>query len=158
MEDDMSRKRTPTDQEPTASTSTTPTEPPAVVQQTEPSANDSQPSFAERVGERKGTTIPDPFSIAGDYVAGVRLFESRRDRQIAIKFGEGRSEDKPSQEVIGKLKEAGFHWNPTDRIWAHPVWPASAMSTRINAEKLYQEVCQMIRKEKGIDPGQDIPF
>jgi len=77
---------------------------------------------------------------------------------MAIKFGEGRPEDKPSQEVIGKLKEAGFRWNPNDRIWAHPVWPASAMSTRIRAEKLYQEVCQMIRKEKNIAPEQEIPF
>ena len=77
---------------------------------------------------------------------------------MAIKFGEGRPEDKPSQAVIDKLKEAGFRWNPTDRIWAHPVWPTSAMSTRIEAEKLYQEVRQMIRKEKGIEPGQEIPF
>jgi hypothetical protein len=153
----MSRKRTPTDQEPTANTSTT-TEPLAATQGTDTPANDGQPSFAERVGERKGIAIPDPFSIAGDYLAGVRLFESRQDRQMAIKFGEGRPEDKPSQEVIGKLKEAGFRWNPTDRIWTHPVWPASAMSTRIGAEKLYQEVCQIIRKEKGIEPGQDIPL
>ena len=153
----MSRKRTPTDQEPTVNTSTT-AEPPATSQDTETPPSDGQPSFAERVGERKGIAAPDPFSIAGDYLADVRLFESKQDRQMAIKFGEGRPEDKPSQEVIGKLKEAGFRWNPTDRIWAHPVWPASAMSTRIRAEKLFQEVCQMIRKEKGIDPGQDIPF
>ena len=154
----MSRKRKPTDKEAPANTSTATAEPPAATQGTDTPASDGQPSFAERVGERKGITTPDPFSIAGDYLAGVRLFESRQDHQTAIKFGEGRPEDKPSQEVIGKLKEAGFRWNPTDRIWAHPVWPASAMSTRIRAEKLFQEVCQMIRKEKGIDPGQDIPF
>jgi hypothetical protein len=77
---------------------------------------------------------------------------------MAIKFGEGRPEDKPSPEVIDRLKEAGFRWNPMDRIWSHPVWPASAMSTRIRAEKLYQEVCRMIRKEKNIAPDQDIPF
>jgi hypothetical protein len=154
----MSRKRKPTDQEPPANTSTATAEPPATTQEIDPPANDGQPSFAERVGQRKGIATPDPFSIAGDYLAGVRLFESRQDRQVAIKFGEGRPEDKPSQEVIGKLKEGGFRWNPNDRIWAHPVWPASAMSTRIRAEKLYQEVCQMIRQEKGIAPEQDIPF
>jgi hypothetical protein len=154
----MSRKRKPTDQEPTANTSAATAEPPAPTQEIDQPANDGQPCFAERVGQRKGIATPDPFSIAGDYLVGVRLFESRQDRQMAIKFGEGRPEDKPSQEVIGKLKEAGFRWNPTDRIWAHPLWLASAISTRINAEKLYQEVCQMMRKEKGIDPGQDIPF
>jgi hypothetical protein len=158
MEDHMSRKRTSTTQEPPTDNSTAAAEPPVAVRTADPAANDAQPSFADQVGQKKGITVPDPFGIAGDYLAGVRLFESRQDHQMAIKFGEGRPEDKPSQEVIGKLKEAGFRWNPTDRIWAHPVWPASAMSTRIRAEKLFQEVCQMIRKEKGIDPGQDIPF
>jgi hypothetical protein len=77
---------------------------------------------------------------------------------MAIKFGEGRPEDKPSQAVIDKLKEAGYRWNPADKIWAHPVWPASAMSTRINAERLYQEIRQMIRQEKGMETGQGVPF
>ena len=49
---------------------------------------------------------------------------------MAIKFGEGRPEDKPSQAVIDTMKEAGYRWNPSDRIWAHPVRPESAMSTR----------------------------
>ena len=75
---------------------------------------------------------------------------------MAIQFGEGRPEDKPSQEVIDTLKEAGYRWNPSDRIWTHPVWSESAMSTRIDAERLYQEVCKMIRQEKGI--GQEVPF
>ena len=113
------------------------------------SHNEEKPSFAERVG-RKGKRVaaPDPFGIARDNVAGVRLFESKQDRQMAIKF-----EDKPSQAVIDKLKEAGYRWNPADRIWAHPVRPESAMSTRIEAERLYQEVRQMIRQEKGIEAG-----
>jgi hypothetical protein len=141
-----SRKRTP-DQEPAKEeTSTAVADPPAA-------ANDNQPNFADRVGQRKFTAAPDPFGIAGDYVAGVRLFESKQDRQMALKFDE-----KPSQAVIDKLKEAGYRWNPTDRIWAHPVRADSAMTTRIEAERLYQEVRQMIRQEKGIDTGQEIPF
>ncbi|MBA4062564.1 MAG: hypothetical protein C0501_02435 [Isosphaera sp.] len=72
---------------------------------------------------------------------------------MALKFDE-----KPGQAVIDKLKEAGYRWNPTDRIWTQPVWPATAMSTRIKAERLYQEVCQMIRSEKGIESGPEIPF
>ena len=75
---------------------------------------------------------------------------------MAIKFGEGRPEDKPSQAVIDTMKEAGYRWNPSDRIWAHPVRPESAMSTRIEAERLYQEVCQMIRQEKGIEAGPEM--
>jgi hypothetical protein len=117
-------------------------------------------SFADRVGQKQRPSAPDPFGIASDAVAGVRLFESRQDRQVAIKFGEGRPEDKPSQAVIDKMKEAGYRWNPADRIWAHPVRAESALGTRIDAEKLFQEVREMIRDEKGIDhDGQErAPF
>src|ERR1700693_4460987 len=145
-----SRKRTP-DKESTETT-TAVAEPPA------PEAKPEGQSFAERVGQRKWVAPADPFGIATDNLAGVRLFESKRDRQMAIKFGEGRPEDKPSQAVIDTMKEAGFRWNPSDRIWAHPVRSDSAMTTRIDAERLYQEVRQMIRQEKGIETGQDIPF
>jgi hypothetical protein len=146
----MTRKRTP-DQEP-AETPTAVIEPPAAEGKPEGQ------SFADRVGQKKWPTAPDPFALAGDYLAGVSLFESRRDRQMAIKFGEGRPEDKPSQPVIDKLKEAGYRWQPADRIWAHPVKPESAMSTRIEAERLYQELRKMIRQEKGIESGQEVPF
>ena len=145
-----SRKRTP-DKESTE-TSTAVAEPPAA------EAKAEGQSFADRVGQRKWVSAPDPFGIATDNLAGVRLFESKQDRQMAIKFGEGRPEDKPSQAVIDRLKEAGYRWNPSDRIWAHPVGAESAMSTRIEAERLYQEVRQMIRREKGIETGQEVPF
>jgi hypothetical protein len=121
-------------------------------------ANPQEQSFADRVGQKKWVSAPDPFGIAADNLAGVRLFESKRDRQMAIMFGEGRSEDKPSQAVIDRMKEAGYRWNPADGIWAHPVSVESAMTTRIEAERLYQEVRQMIRQEKGIETGQEVPF
>src|ERR1700730_13991550 len=145
----MSRKHTPDHNS---------TETPIAV--AEPPAAESKPdgkSFADRVGQRKWVSAPDPFGIATDNVAGVRLFESKQDRQMAIKFGEGRPEDKPSQAVIDKMKEAGFRWNPSDKIWAHPVRSDSALGTRIDAERLYQEVRQMIRQEKGIEAGPEIP-
>ncbi|HUE14975.1 MAG TPA: hypothetical protein VMR25_12470 [Planctomycetaceae bacterium] len=143
------RERTP--DEPSAETTT------ATVELGGPETKPDRPSFAERVGQRKWVAEPDPFGIASDNLAGVRLFESKRDRQMAIKFGEGRPEDKPSQAVIDRLKEAEYRWNPTDRIWAHPVGD-SAMSTRIQAERLYQEVRQMVRKDKGIETGPEVPF
>ncbi len=145
-----SRKRTPAQKStetptvvaepPAAETTTAVAEPPA------PETNGNGQSFADRVGQKKWVYAPDPFGIATDYQAGVRLFESKQDRQMAIKF-----EDKPSQAVIDTMKEAGYRWNPSDRIWSHPVWPESAMSTRIDAERLYQEVCKMIRLDKGIE-------
>jgi hypothetical protein len=147
----MSRKRTP-DQEPQAETSTTTAKPDAR------DANGDGKSFVERGGQRQRVAAPDPFGIATDSVAGVRLFESKSDRQMAIKFGDGSPEDKPSQAVIGKLKEAGYRWKPMDKVWAHPVRTESAIGTRIDAERLYQEVRAMVRKDKGIEAGQEVPF
>ena len=146
----MPRKRTP-DKESTETTTTT-VEPPA------PEAKAEGRSFADRVGQKQRVSPADPFGIAKDNVAGVRLFESRQDRQMAIKFGDGRPEDKPSQAVIDKVKEAGYRWNPADRLWAHPVEGDSAIRTRIEAGRLYEEVRLMIRREKGIETGQEIPF
>jgi hypothetical protein len=135
--------------------------PEAAIAVAEPSAPDKagdQRSFVEIVGRRKPVSIPDPFEIAVDVAAGIRLFESKRDRQVAIKFGEGRPDDKPSQAIIEKMKEAGFRWNPTDKIWAHPLTRDSGMSVRIEAESLYQEIRGMIRQEKGIETEHGVPF
>jgi hypothetical protein len=135
-------------------------EPPVILPIAEtPSADvNADQGFADKVGQKEKTLVADPFGIAKDNLAGIRLFESRQDRQVAIKFGEGRPEDKPSQAVIDKLKENGYRWNPMHKIWTHPVRPESALGTRIDAEKLYQEVRQMIRAEKGIESGQGVPF
>jgi hypothetical protein len=146
----MARKRTP--DQPTADTETTSTT--AIADPVPEPSSEQKPSFVERLGERTNRIIvPDPFGIASDFTAGVRLFESRQDRLMAIKFDE-----KPSQEVIEKLKESDYRWNPRDKVWVHPVRFDSARTTRIEAERLYQEVRQMIRQDKGIESGHEVPF
>jgi hypothetical protein len=148
----MSRKRTP-DQKSTETS--TPTEETATAV-AEPPAAEARPegqSFADRVGKREWKPTPDPYGIRKDNLAGVRLFESKRDGQMAIKF-----EDKPSQAVIDKMKEAGYRWNPSDRIWAYPIRSDSEKTTRIDADRLYNEVLHMIRQEKGIEPAPEVPF
>jgi hypothetical protein len=135
-----SRKRTP-DQEST--------ETPAAV--AEPPAAEAK-SFAERVGPRKSVAQPDPFGIGTDPQAGIRFFDSKRDGQVAIKFAE-----KPSEAVIAKVKEAGYHWQPADQIWAHR-YGDNPTTARIESERLYQELRQMIRQEKGIEAGPEVPF
>jgi hypothetical protein len=152
MEDRMSRKRTP-DQQTTETTNTETTAPETGTAVAEPSApaNDNQPSFAERVGQRIRVSAADPYVIAADAVLGVRLYESKRDRQMAIKF-----EEKPSRPVLDTMRDAGWVWRQADKIWAHAITPESAVTTRIKAERTYQEVCKMIRREIGA--GQEVPF
>jgi hypothetical protein len=146
----MSRKHTPDQQSP--ETTTPVAEPPAA------EASPEGPGFADKVGQKKWVPTADPFGIAKDNVAGVRLFESRQDHQVALKFGDGRPEDKPSQAVIDTIKEAGFRWDPSNKIWTYPVRSESAMGTRIDAERLFQQVAKMIRQEKGIEAGKEVPF
>lgn len=111
-------------------------------------------SFVERLQQQRSRGMaPDPFGIAGDYVAGVRLFENRQDRLMVIKF-----EQKPGTDVLNLLKDAGFRWNPRDQVWVHPIYADEARRIRIEAERLYQEVRGMIRQERGIESGQEIPF
>jgi hypothetical protein len=151
----MPRKRKPEPPVNEADTTvTTATVEPQIEMPVEQSPVEQPPTFVDRLGERPSRPVrPDPYTIALDSAAGVRLFEYRRDHVMAIKF-----DDKPAQPVIDMLKEADFRWNATDRVWTHPVRWDSALSTRIDAERLYQEVRQMIRHDKGIDAGGDIPF
>lgn len=164
----MSRKRTPqpsntsTDnQDSTAATATV--EPEAAAQTTEPVSAPPvappQESFVERLQRERGqkrspeNRIPDPFGIASDYAAGVHLFENRQDRLMVIKFDE-----KPGPEVLDRLKDSGFRWNPRDKVWVSPIRPDSARAIRIEAERTYQAVSSMVRKEKGIESSPEIPF
>ena len=151
----MSRKRTPDEPleqgENNAPATATQEPPPDTA-----NANGNGRSFAERVGRKKFTPAPDPFGIAMDALAGVRLFESRNPPEMAIKFGEGKLEDKPSQAVIDKMKEYDYRWNPSDRVWKHPVRYDSARTTRIDAERLFQEVVKIIREERGIETNQGL--
>jgi hypothetical protein len=52
------------------------------VKESEPAAG-SQPA-ATAPQEAAKRPIPDPFSIAGDYVAGAQLLESRHYRQMHV--------------------------------------------------------------------------
>lgn len=155
----MTRKRK-SDQEPSTETPTAVVENTAVTTEAPvlPATDAAEGGFAEQVGKKKWVPDPDPFGIAQDNVARVRLFESKQNRQMAIKFGDGDPEDRPSKAVIDELKHAGYWWNAAHRVWTHPVSPDSAMSTRIEAEQLYQELCLMIRQERGIESTQEVPF
>ena len=118
----------------------------------EPAPPKPTPSFVDRLGER-GSHAPDPFVIALDNVGGVSLCEVKRYGVMAILF-----QDWPTQPVVDLLERAGYRWDDMDIVWTKPVRERSARSNRIDAERLYQEVRQMIRQEKGVDAGHDIPL
>ena len=119
-----------------------------------PSASRATANFC-RPTWREKQPGPDagPFVLPWTMRPVYAYLRTGRHRVMAIKFDE-----KPAQPVIDMVKEAGFRWNPSDGVWTHPVRGDSAMATRIDAERLYQEVRQMIRQGKGVETGKDIPF
>lgn len=44
--------------------------------------------------------------------------------------------DKPSQEVIGKMKEHGYKWSPANKAWQRQITPNAAYSTKKLLEEL----------------------
>ena len=140
----MSRKRIESDEEGAVDTAGVRAKQPTCVAPKERASSEPQRSLSVLPSRDKGMVIPYPFGIQVDTVAGVRLFESKREQQMVIKL-----QEKPSPAVIDLLEEAGYHWKPSEKSWVHQVWPASALLTRIRAGRLYREICLVIRKEKG---------
>jgi hypothetical protein len=129
-------------------------EEPPTLQPPTPVSTETKPNFAERVTRgRQPGIVPDPFAIAVDRQAGVHLFENRRERLMAIQF-----DKKPGAEVLERIKGDGFRWNSRDQVWTQPIRPESASRIRIEAERTYQDVRQMIRQEQGLGTSPEVPF
>jgi hypothetical protein len=108
---------------------------------------------------------PDPFAIDTDTKVGARLQGRQRYfdrdlgryafRRIEIKFDEKPDE----QAVIDKIKEAGFEWSREHKAWSKIVPKDEAIRTRVDVERLFQEVTQMLRATKGLAPEPEkTPF
>lgn len=101
-------------------------------------------SHAEAVGRRPG------YSAAGmtDVVAGVKLKEHQHPYLSVIRFDE-----KPSDQVREKLREAGFNWNSENKEWVRPIRFDSRAQDRLNAERVFEDVAKTVREERGISHG-----
>ena len=91
------RKNTP-DQESEKTDSATAVAEPAAME-----GGENGHGFAERVGQKTYAPVPDPFGIATDYLAGVRLMESRRDRTWrSVRRGTCRGQAEPGRHRHGE--------------------------------------------------------
>jgi hypothetical protein len=132
-----------------------------------PSEALTAPTAERQPGDEPTTApqlYPDPFPIHTDRKAGIKLLTSRRYfdkalgqyafRQVQIKFDE-----KPPQPILGKIGEAGFTWDRTQRAWTRPVPEDGAMQSRIDAERVFKELATMLREAKGLGEEQGkVPF
>jgi hypothetical protein len=107
-----------------------------------PAAGESAHATAVRPD---GPRAPNPFGSRQDAVAGVRLLEDRRYKQVQLKFA-----DKPSAEVREAVRDAGFRWLQEEGVWAKQIDRDKGWQTRADAETLFERVAAMIRAEQGV--------
>lgn len=103
-----------------------------------------EPSHAGSV-RPDGPQIPKPFGYKQDAVAGVRLLEDRRFKQLQLKFRE-----KPSEAVRAVVAEAGWRWRPHEEHWTKQTPAEKGWQTRAEADALYERVVTTIRAEMGV--------
>jgi len=87
---------------------------------------------------------PNPFGIRSDLVAGVRLQEDKRYRQMQLKF-----DSKPTDEVRQAVRDAGFQWRSQEQVWSKQIDPDQGWRTRAAAETVFEQVTALIRAEQG---------
>lgn len=99
-------------------------------------------SHAESVGNREPR-----YNHQGiiDRVVGARLLEHHNPYLSVIRF-----EEKPSDAIREKLRDSGFRWAAENQEWVRPIRYESRAQDRIHAERTFEEVTAMIRKERGI--------
>jgi hypothetical protein len=122
-----------------------------------PSAADASPSAERQAPDAEKRFAPDPFPLTTKNLDGyrLRLQQSRRFNQMQIKFGEGKLDDKPAQELIDFVKapdgEDGpkFHWNNTDRAWGMRIDMNNPKTSREIAERVFDQVVERLRVEHG---------
>jgi hypothetical protein len=98
---------------------------------------------------------PNPRSWAHNNAAGVEMLEHRDPYERWIKFRDG----KPPQDVIDYLKDNGFRWNASEKVWARPVGYNTQSQDRLAADRTYKQVVELLLTAKGIEPEHeaDIP-
>ena len=92
-------------------------------------------------------------AIISDRQAGVRFYFNYERHTGEISFA-----DKPSEEVRSLLKENGYQWKAEAKVWSIPIRFESREQDRLHAKKIFHQVAELIRMEKGIEPaGQPLP-
>ena len=86
---------------------------------------------------------PNPFGVRADVVAGVRLQEDKRYRQMQLSF-----DTKPSDAVRHAVRDAGFQWRSQEQVWSKRIDPDQGWRTRAGAEELFDQVTTLIPTEQ----------
>jgi hypothetical protein len=104
-----------------------------------------QPALPMREHIPKGQ--PQPCET--DSVVGAEYLTRSDPSEAMIRFKE-----KPSQAVLGFLKENGFRWSRTDQAWTRPCRSRTSGQDGDAGRRDYGKVVDILRVEKGLPPAQ----
>ncbi len=130
----------------------------------------SQAAEAELPPELRDDDQPLPGEIVvsdtGPTQSHVQRMAIMSDRQAGVRFhfnygrhtGEISFDEKPSEEVRAALKDNGYQWKAEAKVWSFPIRFESREQDRLHAKKVFHQVAELLRMEKGIKPaGQPLP-
>jgi hypothetical protein len=97
--------------------------------------------------------VPDPFwfdSVAlSDEKDGPRMYlgRSRARREMQMAFDE-----KPDDATLQALREAGFRWNGSHKVWTLHLERDVEWRGHADAERLFKNIANTIREKNGLEP------
>lgn len=81
----------------------------------------------------------------------MRLLRSNRFKQMQIAFDE-----KPDEQYRARLHEAGWRWRQAEGLWTVQLEPEHKWRTHADAERLFTEIGNAIRADRGLEPVQQL--
>jgi hypothetical protein len=123
----------------------------------EPSADEQRQPPTEAEGAPRRQWQPDPFpfmaiSLGPDKDSPkMTLFRSNKLNQMAIRFDE-----KPEEEHRLRLREAQWKWREDEGVWTKQMDRERRATSQVEAERLFTEIGEAIRAERGLSGRTDV--
>ncbi|HVX12048.1 MAG TPA: hypothetical protein VHC22_12780 [Pirellulales bacterium] len=110
------------------------------------------PAVPRPPGQTMGRHAPKsaPQSFETDSVVGAEYLTRNDPAEAMIRF-----QQKPSQAVLGFLKENGFRWSRIDQAWIRPVRSKTSAQNGDADRRDYGKVVDILRIEQGRAPAQN---
>jgi hypothetical protein len=120
-------------------------------------AEEFGPPAAGTEGQQRRRWQPDPFPFMAVTLGPdksspkMTLYRSNKLNQLAIQF-----EEKPAEEHRRQLREAGWRWREDEGVWTKQMDRERRATAQMEAERLFSEIGEAIRAERGLSGRSDV--
>ena len=81
----------------------------------------------------------------------MRLYRSNRLNQMAIGFDE-----RPDPPYRTRLREDGWRWREDEGVWTKQLNRERRAAGQLQAERLFTEISDAIRADRGLEPPRGV--